>query len=317
MTRICDLPDEPCFPIKIVSERTGIQPVTLRAWERRYQLLIPSRAENQYRLYSEQDVAILNWVKSRLDEGIQISAVARIVNGMRQSGDWPEVTDTGQGIVLKPTNEPAQKFVPLLFTAFIQKNEQKALALLREVQTKYPLSELFCAIISPVLVQIGEAWYEGRIGVSTEHFASSIIRGWLLEVFYSLPPSGSRKRILIGSGPEEDHEIGELMFACLLRERRYLVDYVGPDNPLEDLAQYTREQNAALVILTATLESNAKRLQKAQEMLNRGPRPVVFCFAGQAFNLFPALIPATPGVFLGRNLMDGIPIIQELLGKPG
>jgi MerR family transcriptional regulator, light-induced transcriptional regulator len=317
MTRICDLPDEPCFPIKNVSERTGIQPVTLRAWERRYHLLAPSRAENKYRLYSEQDIALLTWVKSRMAEGIQISAVARLVEGMRQTGDWPEVADPGPRIVVQPTNEPAQKFVQLLFTAFMQKDEQKAIGILKEVQTKFPLAELFCAIVTPVLVQIGEAWYEGRIGVSTEHFTSSIIRGWLLELFYSLPPSNSRKRILIGSGPEEDHEIGELMFACLLREKRYLVDYVGPDNPLDDLAEYATEQNASLVIMTATLESNAKRLKKAQETLNRGLKPPIFAFAGQAFNLFPALIPATPRIFLGNNLMDGLPKIQDLLGKPG
>jgi MerR family transcriptional regulator, light-induced transcriptional regulator len=317
MTKLNELSDRPLYPIKAVCSRTGVRPVTLRAWERRYSLLTPSRAGNHYRLYSEQDIAILAWAKAQVDEGLQISTVARLVEDKRRKGDWPELDLPHRTGALQLTEEPAEKFVPLLFQALYQKKEGQALAILNEVLTKYPLVDIFCGIISPVLVQIGEAWYEGRIGVSTEHFASSIIRGWLQQVFFSLPPALSKKRILIGAGPEEDHEIGELMFANLLREKRYLVDYVGPDNPLDELAEYAGEQKAALVILTATLDSNARQLKKAQEYLNRLANPPVFAFAGRAFNLFPVLIPSTPGVYLGKDLIDGLIKVEELIGKPG
>lgn len=316
MPKLNDRSVEPIYSIKAVYSQTGIQPVTLRAWERRYHLLTPSRAENHYRLYSEQDIAILTWVKAQVDAGQQISTAARMVKEMHQNGNWPEASEPRPLANMQPTDEPAGKFVPPLYQAFYRKNEGQALGILKEAQSKYSLSDIFCKIIFPVLVQIGEAWYEGRIGVSTEHFASGIVRGWLQQVFFSLPPALSKKRILIGTGPEEDHEIGELMFASLLREKRYLVDYVGPDNPLNDLAEYASEQNAAMVILTATLDSNAHHLKKAQEKLSRQPNPPLFAFAGQAFNLFPALIPATPGIFLGSNLTDGLEKVQELIGRP-
>jgi len=64
MTSINDLSDKPKYTIKKVSDLTGILPVTLRAWERRYSVLSPERKENRYRLYSERGVAIVKWLNS-------------------------------------------------------------------------------------------------------------------------------------------------------------------------------------------------------------------------------------------------------------
>ncbi len=75
MTSIESFPTEPTFTIKAVQNRTGIKPVTLRAWERRYDLLQPTRMENGYRLYSERDVQLLLWVQRRLDSDVSISQV--------------------------------------------------------------------------------------------------------------------------------------------------------------------------------------------------------------------------------------------------
>ncbi len=65
--------DIPVFNTKAVVQQTGIAAPTLRAWERRYKLLAPERAENDYRLYSERDVALIRWLKERVDAGMSIS----------------------------------------------------------------------------------------------------------------------------------------------------------------------------------------------------------------------------------------------------
>ena len=63
----------PVFNTKAVVQQTGIAAPTLRAWERRYDLLSPERANNDYRLYSERDIALIRWLKARIDSGISIS----------------------------------------------------------------------------------------------------------------------------------------------------------------------------------------------------------------------------------------------------
>ena len=70
---IGNLSEAPKYTIKAVCNQTGVQTVTLRAWERRYNLLKPKRSEGNYRLYSEQDVAILRWLKYQVDAGTSIS----------------------------------------------------------------------------------------------------------------------------------------------------------------------------------------------------------------------------------------------------
>src|SRR5690348_1613263 len=65
--------DVPLFNTKAVVQQTGIAAPTLRAWERRYMILSPERAQNDYRLYSERDIAIIRWLKEHIDAGMSIS----------------------------------------------------------------------------------------------------------------------------------------------------------------------------------------------------------------------------------------------------
>ena len=65
--------DVPLFNTKAVAQQTGIAAPTLRSWERRYMILSPERAHNDYRLYSERDIAIIRWLKEHIDAGMAIS----------------------------------------------------------------------------------------------------------------------------------------------------------------------------------------------------------------------------------------------------
>lgn len=64
---------QPVYNTKAVVLQTGVPAPTLRAWERRYALLSPERANNAYRLYSERDIVLIYWLKDRVDAGMAIS----------------------------------------------------------------------------------------------------------------------------------------------------------------------------------------------------------------------------------------------------
>lgn len=77
--------DTPVFNTKAVVQQTGIAAPTLRAWERRYDLLSPERAQkNDYRLYSERDIALIRWLKARIDTGISISQAIALFHHLSQ-----------------------------------------------------------------------------------------------------------------------------------------------------------------------------------------------------------------------------------------
>jgi MerR family transcriptional regulator, light-induced transcriptional regulator len=75
-----DLPSgDGLFPIRHVCAETGINPVTLRAWERRYGLIRPLRTPKGHRLYSSEDIARVRRILELLDEGVAVSRVGRVL----------------------------------------------------------------------------------------------------------------------------------------------------------------------------------------------------------------------------------------------
>ncbi|PSS58764.1 MerR family transcriptional regulator [Pseudomonas sp. BBP2017] len=67
------------LPIREVVRLTGVNPVTLRAWERRYGLIRPVRSEGGHRLYSCEDVAAIRSIVSWTERGVSVSKVGALL----------------------------------------------------------------------------------------------------------------------------------------------------------------------------------------------------------------------------------------------
>src|SRR5947209_6734015 len=76
--------DIPLFNTKAVVQQTGVPAPTLRAWERRYTILSPERANNDYRLYSERDVVTIRWLKEHVDAGMSISQAIALFRHIKE-----------------------------------------------------------------------------------------------------------------------------------------------------------------------------------------------------------------------------------------
>jgi methanogenic corrinoid protein MtbC1 len=312
MTTIADLSDEPKYTIKVVCSRTGIRPVTLRAWERRHEILHPYRSDNRYRLYSDRDVAILYWLKNRVDTGVPISSAANEIRTHIKNGAWPEVVEPAATAKTVRTDvELASQFAARLYDALVAHQETKAIEIIREANPEFDLKTLFTRVFIPCLVEIGEAWYAGRIRISTEHFASSLIRGRILSILQTLPNRRSGAHILIGCAPDEQHEIGSLMLATLMRESGFMVEFLGPDLPIDDLVDYSAFETPDMIILSATLEDSALSLQHVQSRLNKIKNPPIFGFGGPAFLISPDLKHKIGGVYLGDTLDEAVVRVRQ------
>lgn len=317
MTSIIDLPDVPIYTIKKVSSQTGIRPVTLRAWERRHEVLNPQRADNRYRLYSERDVAILRWLKNRIDAGVSISSAINELRSLTSNDAWPEA------IPLAPTQEkraathPPAFYANQLYSALIKHDENQSSELLREVHSQFDLMKVCMEVLVPALRQIGEAWYTGQIRITTEHFASAYLRGKLLTLLQTYPSRRSAPLIMVGCAPMEQHELGSLMLAALLRSEGYRIEYLGPDLPVEDLADYASYEHPALIILSATSESSAREMRRLQGLLQKSRPAPAFGYGGMAFDIKPSLRNEIPGTYLGPTLEMAVNSVKGLLKTHG
>ena len=67
------------FPIRAVSNITGVNPITLRAWERRYNLIRPTRTATGHRLYSAADIQEIQRILALSAQGIGFTQIAQIL----------------------------------------------------------------------------------------------------------------------------------------------------------------------------------------------------------------------------------------------
>ena len=312
MTTINDLPDEPKYPVKRVSNLTGLNPVTLRAWERRYGILKPERDDNQYRLYSDRDLAILRWLIHKRSSGVSISTAAADLHDMIAQDSWPEVIPFGIAQTKTVSTVPIQRYVDDLFS-FLKKHEEvEAARLFEDLISKFDLETLVEKVITPTLVTIGQAWVQGDLMISTEHFATAFLLSRLNNLYISLPIVNKGPKILIGGAPTEEHEMGALMMAALLRNRGYRVEFLGANLHLDDLTDYSQQIKPALVVLTASTNRAGMELLRAQAKLNTISPAPKFCYAGFAFDFDPELVKRIPGIYLGSSMVKALDHIKSL-----
>ncbi len=314
MTAIDSFPSDPIYTIKAVQNRTGIKPVTLRAWERRYDLLQPIRMPNGYRLYSERDIQLLLWIQRRLDSGVSISQVVQQFKQELEKGSWPESIQTiiAETPRRKPPH-PSHDFAEILYGALISHNEERASAVLEECQTYFSLTTLFEEIITPSLDLLHDAWYRGEILIATEHLALSFLNSKLQAIMHRLPVVKEGALILVGCGPEETRELNALMFAILLRQAGFFVEYLGPDLPVHDLLDYSTYAKPKLICLAVNQEPTAYLLRGfAAKLANLRGKPKLG-YGGRYLDENPEARVSLGGIYLGQTLSEGLAKVRQIL----
>ena len=66
------------YRIHRVTKFTGLSRDVIRVWERRFEILKPTRTSNRYRNYSDEDVALMRFVKRPLDTGASIGELSKL-----------------------------------------------------------------------------------------------------------------------------------------------------------------------------------------------------------------------------------------------
>ncbi len=308
---------EPLFNIGAVSRMTDIPEATLRIWERRYAFPMPARTTGRHRLYSQQEVQRLQWVKQRVDEGMQISLAVRTLQHM--------VRGAGVSLPVMPALQPVAPdesegdalgvFHRRLVDALLAHDTGQADQVIADAYVVFPIESLILDVIGPTLHVIGEAWSAGQIDVATEHFATNHLRHHLLLWMRSGPPAYHMNPVVLACAPGELHEGSLLMLAALLQRRRWPVIYLGQTMPIGELAAFVEAVAATVIVFVAMTEETARGLAEWPRWLPavaQAGRPAV-CFGGRAFQHRLALTQSVPGVWLGATLHEGIARLDQML----
>ncbi|MBI5565034.1 MAG: MerR family transcriptional regulator [Chloroflexi bacterium] len=314
-----EISNEPTYNAKAVTMQTGVTPATLRAWERRYGILLPDRTAGGHRLYSARDIAAIKWLKEHLEPGMTISRASALLQKQLYAAEGQAAQLTPQSLIPVLADEPqtARSMDTIkadLYEALADYDELTADEILSEAYSLHPI-ELVCTdVIEPVLVTLGHAWADGTLSISTEHFASNYLRRKLIALITD-GPSTRHGIIAIGCAPTDLHEMGILLLSIFLRRRGWHVVYLGQAVPLEDLPMSLPDIKPDVLVLASTMIDSARLLKPIQSFLDQispDQRPI-FAFGGPAFNDHPELRAEVPGVFLGETVQAGMSMIEQLM----
>jgi DNA-binding transcriptional MerR regulator len=216
------------FPIREVSRLTGVNPVTLRAWERRYGLIVPTRTESGHRLYSAADIETVRSIRSWIDRGVAVGKVGKILAGTRNL----EGSLRGLHSVIDSAEQEAWQ--TQLRQSVNDFDERRLDQLYGQIFSTYPLPVVFEDVVMPV-------WREFTLrhdtfGQTSEWlFLDSFLRARTLQRV-QLTRSSAQQRVLLAAMPEGCRELELWVAGLLMTTPQLTVSVLAPGQPLEELS---------------------------------------------------------------------------------
>lgn len=250
-----------------MAQLTGLSPALIRAWEARYGLVAPERTPSGYRLYSDDDVRMLQGAQRLVQQGISPMQVARL----------PRFKLRDEGTAL-PSPPPVQAPVtegqsPLLFAELIDRvidsfsafDNQRTEELMATPLLLLPPMVACQRFLVPLLREVGDRWHRGEVSVAAEHFGTSLIRTKLQGLLEIIRHGQKGRRVLCACPPGELHDVGLLMFALDAAGQGWDPLYLGPNVPMADLAVAVRAAKPELVGMSLVVRRESAELRSLLE----------------------------------------------------
>lgn len=291
------------LPIRAVAALTGVNPITLRAWERRYGLVRPLRTPKGHRVYTQAHVDEIRRVLALTAEGVSIGQVREALRGVKPEPAEP-ATQTG----------PWAGYRRRLAAAIGAFDERAMEEIYAEALAQHPMARVDRMLFLPMLEELGARWNKVAGGVAEEHFFSTYLRNKVGARFHHrrLPDAGPR--LLLACVPGEQHELGLLLFALAAHDAGLRIVLLGADVPFSEAAAAARRAQCDAIVLSSSIEPDAGRFfDQVAQLAESVKRPV---FVGGATALAHAdALEGAGAVPLSPAIDEGVRRVAAELGR--
>jgi methanogenic corrinoid protein MtbC1 len=250
------------YSISDLEQLSGVQSHTIRIWEQRYQALKPDRSDGNTRMYNEEQLKRLLNIVSLNQSGLKISKICSL-----SKHDFNVLLD--QQLASFTVNSNYESIVSQLIKYGISFDVKSFSGLLdRSFREIGPVST-YQEILYPLLVKLGLMWSKDDICPAHEHFISNIIRQKLFAAINELPNSALTSESWLLFLPEdEDHDIGLLLAAYMLRLNGKNVIFFGGRVPLASIKEVLNTTKVNHVLLFMMKGSLIKDVQNYVNQLS-------------------------------------------------
>ncbi|MEZ0332403.1 MAG: cobalamin-dependent protein [Gemmatimonadales bacterium] len=281
--------------MRIVTRRTGLSADLLRAWERRYEVVKPSRSEGGRRLYSDADIERLRLLYRATLAGRSIGQVAELSTEALTSlvrrdakADGEAELASGGAQESKLLTSPATAGYLADCIRAVERLDAPGLdAILRRAVVSLAAAALLDGLVAPLLERLGTRWREGTLRPVHGHLATAVLRRVLDRVIESASAPLATANLVVATPAGQVHEFGALMVAATAAAEGWRVTYLGTDLPAEDIAEAavrTRARAAALsVVFPAGDAALGGELRRLRAVL---PKDVTLVVGGAAASTY-------------------------------
>jgi len=251
-----------------VAKLTGLSKDVIRVWERRFGLLKPTRGANRYRNYSDEDVALLRFLKEQLDAGGSIGELSKLgreelLERARASAPQVSFVDNTFSRLLRELLSTLNPFNRVTF----EKRLNGAVAIV-------PFEEALHGILLPLQEQVGQLWHEGHVNVALEHYVTKQIQQKIFSAMNQLPVAEFGAKVVVACPPGEEHDIAALAVAYRCRVRGCRVYYLGANVPIASLTNLCEQVEPDLTIISFPLALSEAKATELLQALAHEVNPV-------------------------------------------
>ena len=289
-------------PIRVVVRRTGVPADLLRAWERRYGVVRPERAETGRRLYSDADIEKLRLLRGLVQAGRRISDVAGLtlaeLRGLAEEDRDSAVGDTvapgpARGTAAAGSQDPGQWFTEAM-KAVEELDRERLRDVLNRAAIVLSRPQLRQDVLAPLIREIGDRWSSGSLRIGHEHVATAVVRSFMGTQVEANGYAPSQRQLIIATLPGQNHELGALLAAATAGDLGWGVLYLGPNLPAEEIAAAALQRSARAVGLSLVYPGDDPGIPDQLRKLRRylGPEVTIFV-GGQAAEAYEEILRET------------------------
>lgn len=294
---------EPRHTMSVITRRTGLTSHAVRVWEKRYNAVTPGRTDTNRRLYSDADIDRLRLLHAATMAGHSIGTIAHATNAQLEQllNDASNLQPLKRPLsdTAKSSGADAEDMLQAL-----QLRARASIEGLKDIELDAVLGEanallsrpmLLDKFLAPLLDWLGQSWHAGKLRVTHEHFASAIIRHFLITLRSSYAPQKNAPVLVVTTPVGQYHEIGALIVAEVAASEGWHVIYMGAALPAEDIGLIARETGAAAIALSILYPPDDPMLARDLRELDKRylPAETALIVGGQGAAAYGAVLDET------------------------
>ncbi len=318
--------------VKTVARQTGLSPHVIRAWEKRYQTVLPTRSAGKQRLYSTDDIERLTVLRQATEAGFSIGTIASLTTesvrallaksagGLPRTGGSGRPAD-GSSELLEPVpkghSERAEAGMPIgvvdpemeeiggyldgAFEAVMRMDAGRLEGLLERASVSLGQMRLLSDLIVPLVERIGEGWMKGRVKVAQEHVATAVLRTFLGHISRPIALHPQAPVLVVTTPSGQHHELGAIIVAAAANSMGWRVVYGGACLPAEEIASMAIGQGARAVGLSVVHPMDDPSLSLEFQLLRRLlPASIPILVGGRASSAYQSDLDAVGAIRVGN-----------------